>query len=103
MGLQIIGTCGLCGGRVTVPDVWMGIYPPVPTCESCGAVAQQPQLPVIPMQPNPYRFRHTTTGSTHPDMVHPSRTSGEITGPTNWTARMLHDPKLTATSTPGIF
>lgn len=26
-----IGACSVCGGRVTVPDTWLGIYPPVPT------------------------------------------------------------------------
>ncbi len=48
--MAIIGTCSLCGGRVTVPDVWMGIYPPTPQCESCHAVAAD-SGPVIKMKP----------------------------------------------------
>lgn len=33
-----IGTCSICGGRVTVPTHWSATIPPTPTCESCGAV-----------------------------------------------------------------
>ncbi len=46
----VIGKCSICGGRVMVPSIWMGIFPPHPTCESCGAIAQT-KGPVIPMQP----------------------------------------------------
>lgn len=53
-----IGTCGLCGGRVSVPSVWMGIFPPVPKCDSCGARPKRPHGPVIEMdsrvQPREY-------------------------------------------------
>lgn len=52
MTIQVIGRCGNCGGRVTVPSVWLGIYPPVPTCESCGATAK-PSGPTIDMNPPP--------------------------------------------------
>ena len=45
-----VGTCGLCGGRVTVPGVWQSIIPPVPTCESCGASVAE-HGPVLPMNP----------------------------------------------------
>lgn len=45
-----IGQCSLCGGSVTVPSVWCGIKPPVPTCQSCGATARA-SGPVIPMNP----------------------------------------------------
>ena len=41
----------MCGGTVWVPAVWYGVIPPTPTCKRCGAVATQPQLPVIPMIP----------------------------------------------------
>ncbi|MES2409009.1 MAG: hypothetical protein V4509_01770 [Patescibacteria group bacterium] len=34
--MRIIGTCGSCGGPVTIPNEWMSILPPVPTCQSCG-------------------------------------------------------------------
>lgn len=50
MSKQIIGRCSHCNGFVTVPDVWFGIYPPVPTCESCGA-RKKDNLPVIDMDP----------------------------------------------------
>lgn len=53
--MRIIGTCGLCGGRVTVPTVFMSIIPPTPTCESCGA--QVAEGPVLPMKPAPVRRR----------------------------------------------
>ena len=45
-----IGTCGNCGGRVSVPDAWMGVVPPIPSCDSCGAIPVNPHGPVIPMQ-----------------------------------------------------
>lgn len=46
------GTCSLCGGRVTVPDHWLSVVPPTPTCEQCGAVAAE-HGPVIPMVQRP--------------------------------------------------
>jgi len=48
---KTIGRCSICGGAVTMPDIWMGINPPVPTCESCGATAK-PRGPVIDMEPS---------------------------------------------------
>lgn len=51
---RAIGKCSLCGGRVTVPTIWLGVIPPTPTCESCGAVAETPG-PVIPMRPKKAR------------------------------------------------
>lgn len=56
MSFQCIGTCGNCGGRVIVPTVWWGIYPPVPSCESCGATPRN-HGPVIDMSP-PVRPKH---------------------------------------------
>lgn len=52
------GKCSLCGGTVSVPTMWMGIYPPVPTCQSCAATdarfspdgKREIELPVIPMR-----------------------------------------------------
>lgn len=46
-----IGSCSLCGGPVSVPTIWHGIYPPRPQCERCGALAAQSFGPVIPMEP----------------------------------------------------
>lgn len=50
--MQTIGTCSICGGPVTIPVVWGGVIPPVPTCEHCGATAQNSYGPIIPMQNN---------------------------------------------------
>lgn len=49
-GHSVIGSCSLCGGAVTVPSVWMGITPPIPTCSSCGATKRAAFGPVIPME-----------------------------------------------------
>ena len=46
---MIIGTCSLCGGAVSVPDVWYGTVPAIPTCSSCGATKDNPYGPVINM------------------------------------------------------
>ena len=46
---KTIGTCSICGGRVTVPHIWGGVTPPTPTCEQCGARAAS-HGPVIEMQ-----------------------------------------------------
>ncbi len=54
MSKQVIGRCSECLGLVTVPEYWMGIYPPVPTCESCGA-RKKDDLPIIDMDPPPER------------------------------------------------
>jgi hypothetical protein len=59
-GRNCIGTCSICGGRVSVPAAWMSVVPPVPTCESCGAVEAE-HGPVIQMKPGP-RYA-TTTGT----------------------------------------
>jgi hypothetical protein len=49
--MAIIGSCSICGGNVTVPDTWYGINPPVPRCDSCGAIKRT--RPVIDMEPVP--------------------------------------------------
>lgn len=49
MTVKIIGTCSVCGGRVAVPNIWHGIYPPKPSCIDCDAVAAS-SGPVIPMK-----------------------------------------------------
>lgn len=56
---RTIGTCSLCGGEVTLPTVWWGVVPPVPTCSRCGATAAS-QGPVIEME-KPRWENNTTT------------------------------------------
>lgn len=53
--MRILGKCSICGGQVTVPSSWLGILPPTPTCQSCGAEAENPG-PVIPMRPKKERL-----------------------------------------------
>ena len=53
MNKIIIGQCSICGGNVSIPEIWHGVNPPVPTCENCGAVKKR-NLPIIPMSPLPY-------------------------------------------------
>ncbi len=50
---KVIGKCSICGGRVTLPDAWYGVNPPIATCETCYAT--QDNLPVIKMRPTPKR------------------------------------------------
>ena len=47
---MVHGTCSLCGGAVTTPDMWGGINPPIQTCQNCGATKAQPYGPVIQME-----------------------------------------------------
>jgi len=67
--MTIHGICGLCGGRVTTPSVWFGTVPPVPTCESCGAMVAS-HGPVLPMEP---RRRPARTAVDQPDFWSPVR------------------------------
>ena len=46
-----LGTCSVCGGPVTVPTAWWGLFPPTPCCENCGAVPEAAHGPIIPMRP----------------------------------------------------
>lgn len=50
-----VGTCGLCGGPVQVPETWGGSMPPTKRCAYCGATAKPNFGPVLPMQPRPQR------------------------------------------------
>ena len=45
-----VGTCGNCGGAVTVPAAWYATIPPTPTCVRCGAAAKMQHGPVLPME-----------------------------------------------------
>ncbi len=51
MSERTVGTCGNCGGAVTVPTVFMSVVPPVPCCKRCGAVPKQVHGPVVEMEP----------------------------------------------------
>lgn len=73
MSVSIIGTCSICGGRVTVPTFFHSVVPPTPTCESCGAVAAS-HGPVIPMRPAPRRLYGTGTTTVPEWLVVPTRT-----------------------------
>jgi len=57
-----VGTCSICGGRVSVPAFYHSVVPPTPTCEQCGAVAAS-YGEVIPMRPAPkMRITDSTNG-----------------------------------------
>lgn len=45
-----IGTCGICGGPVSIPSVWFGTVPPDAACERCGARPKNQYGPVLPME-----------------------------------------------------
>lgn len=47
---KTIGTCGNCGGPVTVPIVFWSVRRPRPTCAACGATPKQAYGPVIEME-----------------------------------------------------
>jgi hypothetical protein len=45
-----IGTCGNCGGRVSVLREWSGTQPQAPSCEVCGLRAKPYYGPTIEME-----------------------------------------------------
>ena len=51
MSKRTIGTCGSCGGAVTMPTVFHSVVPPTPRCESCGSTPAVAHGPVIEMAP----------------------------------------------------
>ena len=55
-----LGICSLCGGMVTVPTVFMSIYPPTPECERCGAEPTPKKEEIIDMRPRKYDYRFST-------------------------------------------
>jgi hypothetical protein len=57
---RVIGRCSICNSNVTVPELWMGTQPPVPTCSRCGATRADDDRPVIPMKKreNPPQGQH---------------------------------------------
>jgi hypothetical protein len=52
---MIHGTCSLCGGPVTTPATWLGVMPPTPTCQRCGATQREAHGPVIDMVKRPHQ------------------------------------------------
>ena len=50
---SVIGTCGLCGGPVTIPTIWHGVNIPPATCKNCGATVKKDYGPILPMNPAP--------------------------------------------------
>lgn len=71
--MQLVGTCNLCGGPVTVPEMWGGLTPPVPRCTACGATKKQPYGTLVDMEPG---SRPTLSKGPH-DFQEPTRSSGE--------------------------
>jgi Zn ribbon nucleic-acid-binding protein len=50
----VIGTCSLCGGRVTIFQFWASSEVQVAICERCGARERKPEHgPIIDMVPKP--------------------------------------------------
>ncbi len=104
MNTQIVGTCSICGGAVTLPLAWYSVTPPVATCSRCGAVAAQ-HGPVIPMvRPThvPAVFGPETTPSVPWEWTAVPNTGGRYTTDT---VTLTHPPEAepfvwhTATST----
>jgi hypothetical protein len=51
---MILGICNLCGGNVTVPDVWPGIFLPKGKCEDCEAEIANGPILVMKKARKPY-------------------------------------------------
>lgn len=82
-----IGTCSICGGRVSIPNEWLSVTPPIPTCDGCGAKPVQPHGPIIQMEPagiKPLSMRQAAFKKTAEDEDTNSRIPmrGEWDGPT---------------------
>ena len=52
---RIVGTCGNCGGPVTMPEMWLSLNKSGPRCERCGARACEGFGPPVPMRAPPPR------------------------------------------------
>lgn len=59
---QIIGTCSLCGGAVTLP---MMSTHPVASCARCGAKPKTPYGPTVEMDPKTRRFEREKDCPSH--------------------------------------
>ncbi len=82
MSYTVLGTCSICGGKIIVPKVWLGLYPPTPSCMSCGAVPKDAHGPVIPMEPRKIESRRNrilkTDGRTPNDMFESMAFTGDV-------------------------
>ena len=56
--VRVIGKCSICGSFVVVPSIWLGVNPPTPTCQGCGATKDD-DLPEVKMRPS----KTTSSGS----------------------------------------
>ena len=63
----VLGTCSLCGGRVSMPDAWSTIAAPQPRCQSCFAVPEQAWGPIIRMRPE--MLPNTVSTAEPPDIA----------------------------------
>lgn len=52
----------MCGGDVTVHEMWASVTPDIPRCQQCGATAKKQEAKVIPME-------RTTVGVTRRDAM----------------------------------
>ncbi len=68
-GQQMVGTCSLCGGPVTVHSPWFCVIPDTPTCQRCGATAAPhgPTIPMVPSRPLEYLPRTRPVLWTEPE------------------------------------
>jgi hypothetical protein len=73
-----IGTCGLCGGRVTKAGVWYGVMPQRASCERCGAYVAENHGPVLPME-RPYPIQPAAAAlPIYPTITYAPVTSGGV-------------------------
>jgi hypothetical protein len=68
--MQVIGTCGLCGGAVQVSVFASTFKGPVVKCMHCGAKPVQPFGPVIKMKKS--RAKEPTPAAMPPDQEPPT-------------------------------
>lgn len=65
-GYQIVGTCSLCGGPVTVLTTSWSVVAPTPVCSRCGATKKEDFGPVIEMEPKKYTVSSWPSTNTIP-------------------------------------
>lgn len=77
---KTIGNCSLCGGRVSLPEHWMSVNPPVPCCESCGARPKVQPDAVIEMEPH----RQMTTAEMIRGLVRSAESKEQVENGVIW-------------------